>query len=245
MNLTDNKPFSDLLLGVFDVYNRQPPMAATQMLWFRMLERFDLAAITAAFGQYVSTEPKFPPTPAQILALLGQGAGDNRPGADEAWAMALTARDEAATVVWTAETAQAFAACRPVLDLGDEVGARMAFRQTYDRLVAASRARGVAPRWVASLGWDMQQREATLTCAAAAGLLPAPQVAALLPPPMPEDEFPDVDARQAIDRIRKLLANAVSPADKQRRAAEAERVRLEGLKADTAEKVRAYQESQG
>lgn len=243
MRAQDLPEFADLLAGVFDAYNRVAPQPTTQMLWLRMLEPYEFQAVSAAFTQYVATEPKFPPTPAQILALLGQGAGDNRPGADEAWAVALTARDEAATVVWTAETAQAFAACRPVLDLGDEIGARMAFRQAYDRLVNQARQRGIAPRWQASLGWDMAQREAVLVKAADTGLLPAPHVAALLPPPATVEEGEAGEAaRTAIAKIRNMLSAAVSPSEKQRRAAEVERVRLERLKADSAEKVRTYQE---
>lgn len=241
MNQADAKPFSEVLLGVFDVYNRQPPMPPTQALWFRTLQRFDLAAVTSAFGQYVVSEPKFPPTPAQILVLLGEGAGDNRPGADEAWANALTARDEAATVVWTAETAQAFAACRPVLDMGDEIGARMAFRQTYERLVTQARQRGVAPQWQASLGWDMGQREAVLVKAADTGLLPAPHVAALLPPPATAEEGEAGEAaRAAIAKIRAMLAGGLSPADKQRAAAAREQERLAELKAESAAKVAAH-----
>ncbi|MCZ3122564.1 hypothetical protein NYZ23_19850, partial [Acinetobacter baumannii] len=76
--------------------------------------------------------------------------------------LALTSRHEAATVVWTIETAQAFAICRPVLETGDEVGARMAFKDAYNRLVLAARRSGQLPQWQASLGWDMAQREAIL-----------------------------------------------------------------------------------
>jgi len=244
MEATDNLTFGKLLIGVHEVYGRQAPSSEALEVWWRMLRPYPLAAVSRALGTYTRTEPKFPPTPAQILALLGSGSGDGRPGAEEAWATALTSRDEAATVVWTDETAQAFAACRPVLEMGDEVGARMAFRQTYERLVSEARAAGKVVHWSASLGWDETQREAVVTRAAAAGLLPAPHAAALLPPPVSADDFPDVDARNAIARIQEMLATALSPAEKQRRAAEAERARLERLKAQSAEKVRAYQEAQ-
>src|SRR5690606_32724284 len=111
-----------MLTTTFTVYSRPAPDSNAMRVWFRLLEQFPLEMVQRAFDHFVATEPKFPPTPAAIRDLLGANA-DNRPGVDEAWAIALTSRDEAETIVWTAETAEAFAACRPVLDMGDEVGA--------------------------------------------------------------------------------------------------------------------------
>ena len=246
MHSRDVSAFAELLAGVFDAYNRVAPQPATQMLWLRMLEPYDFAAVSAAFSQYVANEAKFPPTPAQILALLGHGAGDNRPSADEAWATALLSRDEAETVVWTQETAQAFAACRTVLDLGDEVGARMAFKGAYDRLVSRARNERRPVAWNASLGWDADRRERALTAAGNAGLLPGPHVAALLPPPTAVAGMDDDGtAAENITRLRQMLAKAMSPSEKRRRAAEeasqAERDRLNALKAETAAKVAQHQ----
>ncbi|MDH1177948.1 replicative helicase loader/inhibitor [Achromobacter mucicolens] len=246
MHNRDIPAFADLLAGVFDAYNRMPPQPATQVLWMRMLEPYGFDAVSAAFSQYVTNEAKYPPTPAQILALLGHGAGDNRPSADEAWATALLSRDEAETVVWTQETAQAFAACRTVLDLGDEVGARMAFKGTYDRLVSRARHERQPVAWQASLGWDAARRERALTAAGNAGLLPAPHVAALLPPPAPSNAMGDDEvAAENIARLRKLVASALSPSEKRRRAAEeaskAERERLDTLKQQSAAKVAQHQ----
>ncbi|AMG44704.1 hypothetical protein AL520_09170 [Achromobacter xylosoxidans] len=247
MHSRDTSAFADLLAGVFDAYNRVAPQPAAQMLWLRMLEPYEFAAVSAAFSQYVTNEAKYPPTPAQILALLGHGTGDNRPSADEAWATALLSRDEAETVVWTQETAQAFASCRSVLDLGDEVGARMAFKGAYDRLVARARNERRPVVWQASLGWDADRRERALTAAGNAGLLPAPHVAALLPPPDPSNGMgADEVAAENIARLRKLVASAMTPSEKRRRAAEeasqAERDRLDALKAQTAAKVAQHQQ---
>ncbi|MCY1196930.1 hypothetical protein D9M72_82860 [compost metagenome] len=247
MDSHDVSAFAELLAGAFDAYNRMPPQPATQMLWLRMLEPYAFSAVTAAFSQYVANEPKFPPTPAQILALLGHGTGDSRPTADEAWATALLSRDEAETVVWTLETAQAFATCRTVLDLGDEVGARMAFKGAYERLVARARHDRQPVAWQASLGWDPDRRERTLTAAGNAGLLPAPHVAALLPPPAASGGMPDDEvAAENIRKLHQMLAKAITPSEKRRREAEAvsqaERDRLDSLKAETAAKVAQYQQ---
>lgn len=108
---------------------------------------------------------------------------DGRPSGDEAWAIALQSSDEAETVVWNGEIQKAMAAARPILEAGDKIGARMAFRESYDRAVRLNRESGVAPQWSASLGWDQQRRTAALESAQSLGLLSGPQVAGLLPAP--------------------------------------------------------------
>lgn len=108
---------------------------------------------------------------------------DGRPGADEAWAIALGALDEADTVVWTDEMAQAFAVAQPVLEARDKVGARVAFRDAYDRLVREAREAGRGCRWVASIGHDATRREAALTQAVERGRVAIASVAHLLPAP--------------------------------------------------------------
>lgn len=85
-------------------------------------------------------------------------AADGRPGKDEAWSIALTASDESETVVMTAEIQQAMAASRPVLVLGDKVGARMAFMSAYERLVTKARAEALPATWSVSIGFDPVRR---------------------------------------------------------------------------------------
>lgn len=85
-------------------------------------------------------------------------ASDGRPGKDEAWSIALSAADESETVVMTAEILQAMTAAQPVLDLGDKVGARMAFLSAYERLVTAARAGAIPTTWSVSLGFDPKRR---------------------------------------------------------------------------------------
>lgn len=108
---------------------------------------------------------------------------DGRPSGDEAWAIALQSSDEAETVVWNGEIQKAMAAARPILDAGDKIGARMAFKEAYERIVRANREQGVSPVWVASLGWDKERRALAIESAHSLGLLSSPQVAALLPAP--------------------------------------------------------------
>lgn len=142
--------------------------------------RYDEDAISSALTR-CRRELSRPLTAGAVFERLGQA--DGRPTADEAWAIALDARDEALTVVWNDEICEAFALARPVLEAGDKIGARMAFRDAYDRIARNGREAGRVPAWRASLGWDASQRTSALKKAESLGLLPAPTVAALLPAP--------------------------------------------------------------
>lgn len=107
---------------------------------------------------------------------------DGRPKSDEAWANALGALDESETVVWTVEAAQAFEVARPLLEINDKTGARMAFRDAYERLCERARASGEPARWSASLGWDAERRRLVLESAVIAGRIGSDSVRGLLPP---------------------------------------------------------------
>ncbi len=90
-------------------------------------------------------------------------ASDGRPGKDEAWAIALMSSDETDTVVMTDEIQLALGAARPVLDLGDKVGARMAFINAYERLVTQARDDGKPVNWHVSIGFDANRRLEAIT----------------------------------------------------------------------------------
>lgn len=101
------------------------------------------------------------------LADILQRMPNQHPGAEEAWA--LCPRDESQTVVWTDAIAEAFGVARPLLEDGDAVAARMAFRETYNRIVAE--AHGSTPKWWPSIGHDVYGRARPLLAAAEAGRL--------------------------------------------------------------------------
>lgn len=183
--------------------------------WVDALGDFPDAAIAAAVREHMRDPDRgrFFPKPADIIAVLrAAGANDGRPSADEAWSMLPF--DEAASVVWTDEMAQAWgsaSACMP-----DRVAARMAFRAAYDRLVADARQRGVRARWTASLGHDKDSRAAVIERAVelgrlsrehAEGLLPAPQTPPAQVLGLLEQSAPPGNeaARQALDEIRRML----------------------------------------
>ena len=127
---------------------------------------------------------EWPPTLPEFVKLCRQQADPNAPGghptANEAWALVLSSTDEAETVVWTEHIAEAAGIAQPVLDAGDEVGARMAFRDAYERIL---RERPETPRWFPSLGNDLARRAEALDRAVRAGLLTQSHAAGLLPAP--------------------------------------------------------------
>lgn len=103
------------------------------------------------------------------LAAVIARIEDGHPGAEEAWA--LCPRDEAATVVWTDEIAEAFGVASSLLRDGDAVGARMAFRETYSRLTQEARDAGRRARWNVSLGHDVSGRKRAVLDAVKRGRL--------------------------------------------------------------------------
>ena len=179
MTADDAAAFEQALVAVLAAYNQPPPSEAVLRLWWAVLSPHPWSGVGAALTAHVA-RCKFPPRPADLLERIE--AGDGRPNPDEAWSLALSAADEASTVVWTAEIAAAWGIARPVLDAGDEVGARKTFLAAYARLTGEARAALRPAAWCASLGNDPALRADALHRAAEQGKLAPTQVAALLPP---------------------------------------------------------------
>lgn len=224
MNAADKPQFMQLLAETLAAYGKPLPEAAMARAWLANLEPYPLPVVRAALDAYRDTNGEFAPVPAGIAMrckLL-----DGRPGAEEAWAIALTSRSEADTVVWTAECAEAFALASPILALGDEVGARMAFKETYARKVAEARAERRPAVWAASVGWDAAGRDAALRRAATAGVLPAPAAQALLSGPTGEAPSDDV-ARAQLAAVKQLLIDGAAARQARLDAAHDERIAAE------------------
>lgn len=182
-------------------YSKPLPEKALLQTWFDFLESFSLQIIARAFIQHCD-ESDFPPFPAAISRKCK--LMDGRPTADEAWAIALASDDESETVVWTSEIAEAFAACKPILKTRDKVGARVAFKDTYTRLITEARTMNRPVKWDVSLGHDQAKRLMALEKAKDAGLISAETANALrltYDKPLSENECKDGRAM-----IRKMLA---------------------------------------
>lgn len=137
------------------------------------LARFPLPQVLAALTR-CRRELKGRLTIADVVSRLDDG----RPGPEEAWA--LMPKGEGQTVVWTAEMAQAFGICAPLLDR-DEVAARMVFKESYSRLLSDARNIGTPAKWTPSLGHDPSGREGVLLEAVKMGRLPRESLRVLLP----------------------------------------------------------------
>lgn len=251
MRKEDFDGFSSMLDGVCSLLSRgaYTPNAQNTALFFRALARFDIATVRAGFDAHVS-DPKngrFVPTPADIIGQIeGIAAKDGRPEADEAWALALKCIDEMQTVVWTAEVAHAWGIAKPVLDLGDKVGARMAFKAAYESAVENARAAREPIDWSVSLGFDEKARNAVISEAVALGrvsntLLEAPSgpVAGLLELSKARG-CPD----HIKERLEQIKAEMCMGFDEESLDVVL-RKRTEALKAKQAEAVRRYEEGKG
>lgn len=193
-----------------------PPLDVLQ-LWETLLEPYTIDQVTHALSQHMR-ESKFPPVPADVISRINARI-DTRPGADEAWTIAVRAMDERETVVMNNEIAEALSGARDVFETGDEVGARMAFREIYNRVVARARADGVAVAWWPSLGTNRDLRREAIQKAVADGRLsehapvvreslaaPIDPVALLAAPAQSEA------AREAIEGLRSFLTRGTEDA---------------------------------
>lgn len=139
------------------------------------LEQFPEPAILAALAQ-CRRELKGRLTVAEIVTRIDDG----RPGADEAWS--LLPWDEEATAILTDEMNMAQGIARPAYDANDRMGARLAFREAYTRLVAEARMGNRPAVWQVSLGWDKSARLAPIRDALAKGRIPLEAVRRYLSP---------------------------------------------------------------
>ncbi len=177
-----------------------------------------------------------------VIDIIEEGAG--RLTANEAWSLALSAQDEAVTVVWTDEIQSAWGTARPIMDLGDKVGARMAFVAAYDRLVKDARDSGRLPVWSASLGWDVEQRKQELSKAVQDGRLPAPTAQLMLPPPdAPADPVGQSLIREKLSELAdELRANSEAARLRRAEQVEAERQAFEQRKQAVIDKLEELQD---
>jgi hypothetical protein len=91
---------------------------------------------------------------------------DGRPGPEEAWArMPKGEHAEEDSIVWCEEERAAYNACRSLILSGDQIGARMAFKERYEKELAEARSQQKQVQWIMSSGFNIEQRLATLAAA--------------------------------------------------------------------------------
>lgn len=242
METADFPEFSELLDAIGALLPPAQPLSGqAKAIFFRAVQGLTAEQFRAALDAHVRDPQRgrFFPRPADILAAAqGAAAHDGRPSADEAWAIAIQAADEGATVVWTAEICEAWGAALPALEARNTNPARMAFRDSYERLVAEARQRGQRVQWKASEGHDPERRHAAAEAAVCAGRLTHEQAAPLLAAPLRTEPVLLLSGPAAttaapahvLDRLQSLRAALTTPRDTTSRT-DAERQQTEQAKA--------------
>lgn len=165
----NKKDFSEIFRGTAGVYGKEAQPTVMRM-FFAALQKYDMNQIEAAFTSHVKTS-KFMPTIADIIDKIESvNPAMQRPGADEAWAMIPKNEDD--SVVWTEEMAEAYAVAAHLIHEGEKVGARMAFRDAYNRSVEQARMIGKPVHWFLSRGHNRFNMEDVVKEAMRLGRLP-------------------------------------------------------------------------
>jgi hypothetical protein len=260
--------FSDMLSDIAALYGKT--LSTTQIaMWFRLMAGFTVEQVQGAFDAHArdATTGRFMPLPADLLAKLETAAAiDGRPSPEEAWSTAIQAQDEAVTVVWTTETAQAWGDVgQALLDAGDRFNASRGFIAKYTELCAAARKRGQLVQWVVSQGTDKDLRHQALETAFKAGrisretcrqMLPRHQdagpiaaaIAGKVVPLLsgPKAATPDrvAEIQRASDRLAQLAEQLrqESPADHRPSAEQGKRIVMQAIESGVLTSVREIDE---
>ena len=181
------------------------------------LKQYPVETVIEALNK-LRRESKGRLTLAAIVEKIEELNPDGRPKADEAWAM--IPQDEYASSVMTQEMAEAMGIAQSLLDDGDKIGARMAFRDAYNRIVDANKRNGVQVSWFPSLGWEKSGRIPVLAEAVRLGRLTQDHVLRLVAPEeidtvlqlagvknLALENKPTEAERENIQKVKMLLSN--------------------------------------
>ena len=174
MNKDDYQQFSALLEDCAEVLGRQKPTGRQIALFFGIVNAYPLHEIKKSIEAHLkdADRGRFFPVPADLIKHIESGVSGGIT-ADEAWAIAIKSTDESATVVWTSDIAKAWSASAPIMRIGDEVGARMAFKGAFDRISKEYASTGVRSEWIVSEGFDKNCRAHAIQEAIELGRLPS------------------------------------------------------------------------
>lgn len=168
------------LAGAWMLLNGQELPAVVIPTVVKALEVYSTEAILEAIEAVVLAG-----TGRMTLGVLVErlNAADGRPSPEEAWAIAVSTHgNEAITVAWTAETAQAWAEVgQSLMDSGDRFNASRGFISKYTELVQAARRNRIPVQWIICQGWDKELRHQAIQQAVAAGRITR-QYAAMIHP---------------------------------------------------------------
>lgn len=188
-------------------YDDMKPVDGQRLdMWWEAVKNFPDGAVRAAATRHITTS-HFKPQLADIVKGCAAQLDGNWIGADEAWA--LMPKSESDSAMLTDEIAQAMAAASSLIEGGDKVAARMAFKDAYGRLVEKAKIEGRMPRFFPSFGTDAAGRVTVLANAVRAGQITLDRATTALP-----EYGPDI-VRMCGIKQHPLLAGP-SQADKDR-----------------------------
>lgn len=242
MQRADYNDFVTALVTCFGFYGK--PVENPEV-WFSLLAEYEISDVRSAIRAHMQDgdRGRFSPLPADLIAKIPK----NLLTPNEAWSLALQACDERETVITCDLIDKAMESARPIMDIGDKIGARMAFIAAYERL-----AIGAKPVWRLSLGFDRSGWLSVAERAQSMGLIgkarlneircltapPAPEasaIAGLLTGPKAETELAMSESNKI--RWRKLREEFQAAVD----AREAERAAEKRAQAEAFEAVRNMQ----
>jgi hypothetical protein len=148
---------------------------STMQFVFEILEPYPLELIKQAVKQHARGE-KFAPQPSDIINLLEMG--NKRPLSDEAWSR--VPKDNLTSEWLTIEMLAAWSGVCEMYQT-DKVGARMAFKATYERLCAENVLQGKPIEWQFSAGDDKHERREKVLEGMRRGYITRERATALLP----------------------------------------------------------------
>lgn len=208
--MTTRRELAESIMLLCAEYDDMKPVEGPRLeMWWEALKDFPDGSVKASTARYLKTG-HFKPQLADIVSGCAAQMASSWIGADEAWAM--MPKSESDSAMLTNEIAQAMAAASPLLEGGDKVAARMAFKDAYGRLVEKAKIEGRQPVFFPSFGTDAPGRVSVLANAVRAGQLTLDRATEVLP-----EYAPDLIRMCGITK-HPLLAG---PTDEQRARAKA------------------------
>ena len=203
MNDLQKAKFTSVLVGLAGFYGTELSKTSLAIYWDTLRE-YDLHALQEAMRCHVKDpgHGRFMPKPADIIRHL---PGDRVMGADAAWEIAMKSRlwDEDATIVVSRAVFRSFPFA--IWEMGDKVGARMAFKDAWPAALAKY-GDGVE----VSMGLDPAGRAPAVLDAVRTGMIEQLMARSLLPD-ITEAEFAlgaGIDEPKKLDQPTREKENA-------------------------------------
>ena len=179
MDKSDYAEFRDLWNSAHEVQANGKVFGKNAMaMVFESLSEYPINMVSHAILLHCKKN-KYAPTPADIIEIINEHSGVPQVGPEEAWSIARASMDESVTSVLTQAIAEARSVAQPIFESGDSIGARMAFKETYSRVIKNNPYQS----WFISPGTDKTTSLPVIERAIQLGRLPAGIASKFLPNP--------------------------------------------------------------